>query len=229
MSKVMLDEVAIMTETLYGPRRNPATGPADALVVLLHGLGADGADLIELAGPLGAVLPQAAFVAPDAPEPCDMAPYGRQWFSLQSREPAALAAGADRAAPVLAAFIEAELAARRLDASRLALVGFSQGTMMALHLGLRLDPAPAAIVGFSGLLVAPERLAAERHGTPPILLIHGTADDIVPFAMLDRAMAGLRAAGLAPASLACPGIGHGIDEAGLAAAATFLARCLGQG
>jgi phospholipase/carboxylesterase len=219
-----------MTQPLQGPRRAPAAGgPATSLIVLLHGLGADGADLIELAGPLGQVMPHAAFVAPDAPEPCDMAPYGRQWFSLQSRAPASLAAGADRAAPVLAAFIEGELAARRLDPSRLALVGFSQGTMMALHLGLRQLPAPAAIVGFSGLLVAPERLAGELRGAPPVLLIHGTADEVVPFAMLDQALAGLRGAGIAPESLARPGLGHGIDEAGMAAAASFLERHLGQG
>src|SRR5277367_2137498 len=164
-----------MTEMLFGPRRAPAAGgPATSLIILLHGLGADGADLIEFAGPLSQVLPNAAFVAPDAPEPCDMAPFGRQWFSLQSRAPAALAAGADRAAPVLAAFIEAELRRHGLDVSRVALVGFSQGTMMALHFGLRMRPAPAAIVGFSGLLVAPERLVAERGADVPVLLIHGT-------------------------------------------------------
>jgi phospholipase/carboxylesterase len=219
-----------MTTPLDGPRRKPLSGgPPTSLIVLLHGLGADGADLIELAGPLGAALPDAAFAAPNAPEPCDMAPFGYQWFSLQDREPQRLARDADAAAGPLAGFVEAELASYRLDATRLALVGFSQGTMMALHLGLRMVPAPAAIVGFSGVLLAPGRLAAEKRGTPPVLLIHGTADDIVPFTMMAAAEAGLRAAGIPVETLARPDLPHGIDGPGVTAAARFLKRYLGQG
>ena len=216
-----------MSLPLTGPSRAPASGgKARSLVVLLHGLGADGQDLIDLAQQLGPVLPDTAFVAPNAPEPCDMAPYGYQWFSLQDRTPSVMAAGADRAAPVLAGFIEAELAARGLDAGRLALVGFSQGTMMSLHVGPRLRPGPAAIVGFSGALLAPERLAAERHSTPPVLLIHGEADPVVPFPAMAAAMAGLAGAGIAADSLPRPGLGHGIDGPGLTAAARFLVRHL---
>ncbi|MEA2754644.1 MAG: phospholipase/carboxylesterase [Aliidongia sp.] len=219
-----------MTIPLDGPRRRPASGgPANALIVLLHGLGADGADLIELAGPLSGVLPDAAFVSPNAPEPCDMAPSGYQWFSLQDRDPARLSRAADRAAMPLAGFIEAELAALHLDRARLVLVGFSQGTMMALHVGLRLTPGPAAIVGFSGALLAPERLAAETGEAPPVLLIHGTADDIVPFERMAAATSALEAAGVATETLARPGLGHGIDEPGLNAAAAFLRRRLGAG
>jgi phospholipase/carboxylesterase len=217
-----------MVQPLTGPSRKPASGgPAKSLVVLLHGLGADGADLIELADPLGQVLPDAAFVAPNAPFACDMAPYGYQWFSLQNLSPESRAAGVDAAAPFLAAFIESELAARNLDHSRLALVGFSQGTMMSLHVGPRLGPGPAAIVGFSGLLVAPERLAVERASAPPILLIHGDADQIVPFSAMAHAAAGLSEAGLEVATIRRPGLGHGIDGPGLAAAAQFLVRRLG--
>jgi phospholipase/carboxylesterase len=219
-----------MPTPLDGPRRKPISGgPATALVVLLHGLGADGADLIELAGPLGRVLPGAAFAAPNAPEPCDMAPFGYQWFSLQDRDPARLSRAADAAAMPLAGFIEAELAALRLGMPELALVGFSQGTMMALHLGPRLAPAPAGIVGFSGALLAPDRLAAEKRGAPPVLLIHGMADEIVPFERMATAAAALSAAGIAADTLARPGLGHGIDPAGMNAAAGFLQRCLGQG
>lgn len=216
-----------MSLPLTGPSRAPASGgKATSLVVLLHGLGADGQDLIDLAQNLGPFLPDAAFVAPNAPAPCDMAPYGYQWFSLQDRSPSVMAAGADQAAPVLTAFIERELAARGLDARRLALVGFSQGTMMSLHIGPRLDPGPAAIVGFSGMLLGPDRLAAERRSTPPVLLIHGEADQVVPFQAMAAAVAGLAAAGIAADSLRRPGLGHGIDGPGLAAAAQFLAKHL---
>lgn len=216
-----------MSLPLTGPSRAPASGgKATSLVVLLHGLGADGQDLIDLARNLGPFLPDAAFVAPNAPAPCDMAPYGYQWFSLQDRSPSVMAAGADRAAPVLTAFIEQELAARGLDARRLALVGFSQGTMMSLHIGPRLDPGPAAIVGFSGMLLGPHRLAAEKRSTPPVLLIHGEADQVVPFQAMAAAVAGLAAAGIAADSLRRPGLGHGIDGPGLAAAGQFLAKHL---
>jgi phospholipase/carboxylesterase len=216
-----------MSLPLTGPSRAPASGgKATSLVVLLHGLGADGQDLIDLAQNLGPFLPDTAFVAPNAPFACDMAPYGYQWFSLQDRSPSVMAAGADQAAPVLITFIEQELAARGLDARRLALVGFSQGTMMSLHVGPRLDPGPAAIVGFSGMLLGPDRLAAEKRSTPPVLLIHGEADPVVPFQAMAAAAAGLAAAGIAADSLRRPGLGHGIDGPGLAAAAQFLAKHL---
>jgi phospholipase/carboxylesterase len=216
-----------MSLPLTGPSRAPASGgKATSLVVLLHGLGADGQDLIDLAQHLGSSLPDAAFVAPNAPAPCDMGPYGYQWFSLQDRTPGVMAAGADQAAPVLMAFIEQELAARGLDASRLALVGFSQGTMMSLHVGPRLDPGPGAIVGFSGMLLGPDRLAAERRSAPPVLLIHGQADQVVPFSAMAAAVAGLADAGIAADSLRRPGLGHGIDGPGLTAAAEFLAKHL---
>jgi phospholipase/carboxylesterase len=218
-----------MPTPLDGPRRKSASGaPASALVILLHGLGADGADLIELAGPLGRVLPDAAFAAPNAPEPCDMAPFGYQWFSLQDRDPMLMARGADGAAMPLAGFIEAELASLRLEPTRLALVGFSQGTMMALHLGLRLAPAPAALIGFSGALLAPERIRAEKRSAPPVLLIHGEEDEVVPFGCMAAAASALGAAGVTVETLARPGLGHGVDEPGLTEAARFLWRYLGQ-
>jgi phospholipase/carboxylesterase len=219
-----------MITPLDGPRRKPASGkPASALIILLHGLGADGADLIELAGPLVRILPDAAFAAPNAPQPCDMAPFGYQWFSLHNRDPHLLSRAADAAAMPLAGFIEAELASLHLDGTRLALVGFSQGTMMALHLGVRLTPAPAALIGFSGALLGPERLAAEPHTAPPVLLIHGMTDEIVPFTRMAEAATALEAAGIATETLARPGLGHGIDPAGMNAAAGFLHRYLGQG
>lgn len=213
---------------LSGPSLPPAAGgPARALVVLLHGVGADGDDLIELAPHWADRLPHAAFLSPNAPFPCDLAPYGRQWFSLQDRTPAALLAGARMAAPILDAFLDAELAARGLGPDRLALVGFSQGCMMALHCGLRRPAPPAAIVGYSGALVGAERLAAEAAGRPPVLLVHGDMDQVVPFAALAQAEAALRAAGVPVETHACPDLDHTIDAEGLGLGSAFLARALG--
>ncbi|HET8728087.1 MAG TPA: alpha/beta fold hydrolase, partial [Alphaproteobacteria bacterium] len=151
----------------------PASGGAPRrLVLLLHGLGADGRDLIGLAPHWAPYLPDAEFLAPDAPDPCDMAPFGYQWFSLQEHTPARLEAGVRAAAGPLDAFIDQALAERGLTDADLALVGFSQGTMMALHVALRRKQPCAAIVGYSGALVAPETLAAEIGARPPVLLVH---------------------------------------------------------
>ena len=215
---------------LRGPVRPPAGGTAEMLVVLLHGLGADGNDLIGLAPHWAPRLPAAEFSSPHAPEPCDMAPFGRQWFSLKSRTPEAILDGAEHAAPILDEFIDRELARLGLGDDRLALVGFSQGTMMALHAGLRRGRPPAAIVGFSGSLVASGRLAAEARGRPPVLLVHGDADEIVPVSALHDAVAGLSAAGIGVIWHVCPGMGHQIDGTGLEMGGAFLAaHLLGPG
>ena len=147
---------------LDGPRLPPqAGGKAKSLVVLLHGLGADGNDLISLAPLWARVLPNTAFVSPHAPFPCDMAPYGRQWFSLLDRTPARVLAGVQAAAPILDAFLDAELARHELPPERLALVGFSQGTMMSLFVAPRRPVAIAGVVGYSGALVGAELLPGE--------------------------------------------------------------------
>ena len=146
-----------------------------------------------------------------------MGPYGRQWFSLQDRRPAVMAAGARAAMEGLDAFLEDELAREGLPGSALALAGFSQGCMMALFTGLRRRRPPATILGYSGALLAPESLAAEITGRPPVLLVHGEADDIVPVQATQAAEAALRAAGVPVEALYRPGLAHGIDEAGLAA------------
>jgi len=152
-------------------------------VVLLHGYGADGNDLIEIGRAWQPLLPSAAFVSPHAPEPCAEAPVGRQWFPLTFRDPPERWRGVNAAAPGLERFLDAELARHRLGDEALALVGFSQGTMMALHVGLRRRRAPAAIVGYSGLLVfppeqGPDAVAAEisTRPPPPVLLLHGDQD-----------------------------------------------------
>ena len=155
-----------MAAELDGPRLSPRSGTARQLVIFLHGYGADGNDLIEIGRAWQPLLPDAAFVSPHAPEACGQAPVGRQWFALTFRDPNERWVGVNKAAPVLERFIDAELARHRLPPQALALVGFSQGTMMALHVGLRRAVAPAAIVGYSGLLVVPpqgelDALAAE--------------------------------------------------------------------
>ena len=213
---------------LTGPSASPASGgPARQLVVLLHGVGADGADLLELAPLLAEALPDAAFVAPDAPYPCDMAPFGRQWFSLLDRSTPVMAAGLRAVAPLVDAFLDRQLAERNLTDDALALIGFSQGTMTALHVALRRARRPAAMVGFSGALLEPERLAGEIRSRPPVLLIHGDADEVVNPACLAAAESGLTAVGVPVLAQMRPGLDHGIDGPGIAAAAAFLRQCFG--
>lgn len=211
-------------EHLDGPRWGPREGAARQLVVLCHGVGADGHDLIDLAPHWATALPQAAFAAPDAPEPYDQAPFGRQWFSLADRTPQHLAAGAAVAAVALGRFIDAELERLTLPPSAYALVGFSQGAMMALHAGLRRMVPPRAILAYSGALLAPSDLTALPRPFAPVLLVHGEADEVVPAERSRQAEAALRAAGAAVDSLYCPRLGHGIDDAGLSAGALALQK-----
>lgn len=218
-----------MAAELDGPRLEPRSGPARQLVVFLHGYGADGNDLIEIGRAWQPLLPNAAFVSPHAPRPCGQAPTGREWFPLTFRDPNERWAGVNAAAPALESFLAAELARRKLQPSALALVGFSQGTMMALHVGLRRAAAPAAIVGYSGMLVAPpdidaEKFAAEIRGKPPVLLIHGEADDLIPAPALFQAAQGLAALEVPAEWHLSPGLGHGIDQEGLRHGGEFLAK-----
>jgi len=212
---------------LDGPRHPPQSGgKPKALVVLLHGLGADGNDLIGLAPYWAPLLPDAEFLSPHAPYPCDMAPYGRQWFSLQDRSPEMILAGVRATAPILDAFLDDALKTRGLQPAQMALVGFSQGTMMALHVGLRREQAVAGIVGYSGALRTGDTLANEMRVKPPILLVHGEADPVVPFEALGAAERALRALDVPVETLARPGLGHSIDEAGLHAGGAFLSQVL---
>jgi phospholipase/carboxylesterase len=220
-----------MAVELDGPRIEPQSGAARQLVVFLHGYGADGNDLIEIGRAWQPLLPHAAFVSPHAPEPCGQAPVGRQWFPLTMRDIGERWTGVNKAAPVLNAFLDAELQRRALPPSALALVGFSQGTMLALHAGLRRAVAPAAIVGYSGLFVIPDdadadALAAEIRSRPPVLLVHGDRDDLIPVQALFHAAQALAALDIPVEWHISAGLGHGIDPEGLRHGGEFLARRL---
>lgn len=210
---------------LTGPAFPPLSGQRPKqLIIFLHGLGADGRDLIGLAPLFAEQLPDAQFVSPDAPDACDMAPYGYQWFSLQDRAYPAMLAGVAGAAPVLNRFIDRQLEVLGLSNENLALVGFSQGTMMALYAALRRPNSCAAVVGFSGALIAPELLAEELVSSVPVCLIHGDADPVVPFSAMQIAVSGLEAAKIPVVSHTRPNLGHGIDPEGIKIAIEFLKK-----
>jgi len=213
-----------------GPRILPAYGgPAKSLIVFLHGYGADGNDLIDLGRQFSPVLPETAFVSPDAPEDCAEAPSGRQWFPLAQGDPQRLYTGVTGAAAGLDAFLDAELDRHDLSSTKLALVGFSQGTMMALHVGPRRKSQIAGIVGYSGLLAGPEHLADEMRSTPPVLLVHGDADPLIPTIALKAAAGTLGETGFSVEQHLRPGLQHGIDMDGLKLGVDFLTRVLQLG
>ena len=221
-----------MAAELEGPRIEPRGGQAQRLVVFLHGYGADGNDLIEIGRAWQGLLPDTAFVSPHAPEPCGQAPTGRQWFALTFRNPEERWLGAIKAAPVLERFLDAELTRQQLPPSALALVGFSQGTMMALHVGLRRPVAPVAIVGYSGLFVLPNNaepavVAGEVKSKPPVLLIHGDSDELIPSQALFHGSQALAALDVPVEWHLSQGVGHGIDQEGLRHGGEFLARRFG--
>ena len=214
-----------MSKGLQFGRRAPTSGRAKSLVVFLHGYGADGDDLLGLADPLAPHLPNAVFVAPNAPERCSGNPFGYQWFPipwLDGSSEAAAAAGIAASAAALNAFLDARLAEEGLTDAAMALVGFSQGTMMALEVAPRRAAPVACVVGFSGRLIAPERLAGEITAKPPILLIHGDRDEMVPPSSMPEAAAVLTRVGIETYTHVSPGTAHGIAPDGLGAALGFL-------
>jgi phospholipase/carboxylesterase len=217
----------MQSRDLDGPCVEPQNGRAAALVVLCHGYGSDGNDLIALAGAWRPLMPRAAFVAPHAPERCPIAGAGFQWFALSTFTPEVVKRGVEAAAPVLERFLALELERHGLDGARLALVGFSQGAMMALHVGLRRKPAPAAIVSFSGALAATPPSASHAERGPPILLVHGDADDMIPIGAMHAALAVLATSGLSVRWHVAEGVGHGIDQESMEIAGRFLADALG--
>ena len=198
-------------------------GPPKQIVLLLHGYGSNGADLISLAPHWQQALPEALFLAPNAPHRMYS---GYQWWPLLAFTSAALVSGTAAAAPAVNAFIDRKLAQYGLRDADLAIVGFSQGTMMALHVGLRRKTKVAGILGYSGMLTGQAELAHQNITKPPVLLIHGSADPIVPVSALHAAEQVLRRVGVDVATHVSPGIGHTVDPVGLRLGAEFVRRVL---
>lgn len=214
---------------LKSARKGPAK--ADAVVVFLHGYGADGADLLGLADPLSAHLPGVAFHAPDAPERSINNPFGFQWFPipwLDGSTEAQARESMGRSIGLLDAWLDKVLADEGLTADRMVVVGFSQGTMMALHVLPRRDKPVAGIIGFSGRLLAPELLATEARVKPPVLLLHGDQDQMVPFQDMQLAGEALETAGFTVYGHVMKGTGHGISPDGLSVALSFVKDRLGK-
>ena len=219
-----------MTRLLGFAQKGPLSGKATSLVVFVHGYGADGSDLLGLADVLGPHLPGTMFVAPDAPEPCPGSKLGKQWFPIpwiDGSSEVAAGIGLARSADDLNFFLDAQIAGAGLTARETALVGFSQGAMLALHVAPRRAQAMAGVVAISGRLLQPGRLAAEAVVKPPVLLIHGDQDPVVPFADMGPAGEALVAAGFAVFGHVMRGTGHGIAPDGLGAALRFLKERMG--
>lgn len=211
---------------ISGPEILPKTSKPASIVILLHGYGADGQGFISLAQALSQFMPNTYFIAPNAIFPFENASTGYQWFGLRDYSEASMFAGLNAATPHLNQFVDHQLQRFDLPASKLALVGFSQGAMLALHIALRRPAKIAGVVGISGMLVSPQSLIGELKSKPPISLIHGTEDDVIPIAALDGATIALKSTGLEVESLIEPGVGHFVGEKGFAFATKALKRYL---
>ncbi len=201
-------------------RRDPDAADAEWLIVFLHGYGSSGADLMAFADYWQASMPTVAFAAPDGP--ARTKDGGFQWIGKRPGTDPRLYDDAVAAQPVVDEFIDTELARLSLDATRLALVGFSQGTVMALHTGLRRGAAPAAILGYAGGLVGRDRLAADLASRPPVMLVNGDLDELAPVYSMHVAVKALTEAGVVAAGQAMPNLGHAVDADALILGARFL-------
>lgn len=218
MSTIIRQSIADHSVLIH--QNNGASSPQQ-LIVLLHGWGADGSDLIDLAPHLSARFPHAVICAPDGPEPCTANPMGRQWFDL-GVDATQIDEGPSKAFPGLQKLLQALMEQFHISASQLAVAGFSQGGMMALYSGVRLTEAPGAIISIAGALLAPNQMAQALTAKPPVLLVHGKDDQVVPFQAMDMAKMVLESNGISVETLACEGVGHGISDEGLNRLITFI-------
>jgi len=213
-----------MTATINNTYEHAPAGPPKSLVILLHGLGSNGQDLISLAPMWSADLPDTVFVSPDAPHPCDMVPAGTpnsfQWFSLQDRDPHTIFQGVTSAQPILDTFITEQIEKYDVPSEKVVLVGFSQGTMMSLYTAPRFPSQLGGVLGYSGALAGEPGIRKM-----PICLVHGEADDVVPFSAYKHARGKLIGAGFRLSGHSTPGLTHSIDQAGLDAGKEFLLTC----
>ncbi|MEE2654658.1 MAG: alpha/beta fold hydrolase [Pseudomonadota bacterium] len=213
--------------TLSGPVVEPLSGSAKSVVILLHGYGANGDDLIGLASPLSKILPDTVFMSPNAPHRCAQNPFGGlQWFDVWEGDDYDRLSQIELAAATINAFIDSELERLGLSDEKLALLGFSQGTMLSLHVGVRRIKSPAGILGYSGRLEAPEKLADEISVRPPIMLIHGEEDPLLSIDLMENAAGQLRKNGIEVETCARPRLAHGIDQEGVITGGDFLAKVL---
>lgn len=214
-----------MSKIVNGVSLQPKSGAAPKqIVLLLHGYGSNGDDLISFAPMWQDALPDALFLAPHAPQRCAMMAAGYQWFGLTNFDPVTLARNAASAAPAIHEFLDRKLTQYGLKDDALAMAGFSQGTMMALQVGLRRPQAPAAIVGYSGIFTGAADLPAENSVKPPILLAHGSADPVVPVDALHSSKAALDRLGYDVQTHIAAGLGHSIDPEGLNLGKEFVTR-----
>lgn len=205
--------------TLTGPELAPASGMVKKLVIFLHGYGSNGEDLMGLAPMMVDALPDTQFLSPDAPTPCGMGGPGYEWFQLMDRSAPARLKGTLEVSPILDAYITEQRDRFGLTDADIALVGFSQGTMMALHTAPRRAHALAGVVGFSGMLSGGIEGIRSK---PPICLIHGEMDDVVPFSAMAMASMSLREAGMEVEAHPRRYLPHSIDPEGIEIAVEFL-------
>jgi phospholipase/carboxylesterase len=212
---IMLEDISIQ----------PADGgEIERAIIILHGLGDSADGIISLADQIKSSFPNTEFVAPNAPFPCDFSPFGYQWFSMQDMSQEAILGGVISAATILNEYIDHIIQSRKLTPDKIALLGFSQGTMMSLYVAPRRTPSLAAVLGYSGALIGGDTLTQERKSAPPVMLIHGMNDDVVPFQAMLHAVAGLQNANINVTSLPCPNLAHSIDDLGLTQGVMFLRR-----
>jgi phospholipase/carboxylesterase len=213
---------------LNGPLLPPRSGrPATQAVILLHGYGADGSDLISLGQHWGQLLPDAMFIAPNAPEPCAGSPFGFQWFALNVDRIAGRIEGAKTAAPILKEFLADLWAQTGIAPAQTILAGFSQGAMMALHVGTSLAEELAGIIAFSGAFVPADGFAEGKFAKPPVTLIHGELDQVVDADLSRQAATELSASGFEVSLHISANTAHGIAPDGLDFATSFLVARLG--
>lgn len=211
---------------LSGPMVAPLSGKApNQAVILLHGYGSDGADLIGLAPSWQAILPDAVFISPNAPDMCRQLSFGFQWFepSFDTDRLARRQEGVASARPVLVEFLNDLWSQTGIAPKQTILAGFSQGAMMALHVGLSLPQKLMGIIAFSGAFLPPEGFGSTPMAKPPVCLVHGDRDEIVDPQHSADADEALKAAGFDVRYHVSAGVGHGIAPDGLAFAGAFIA------